>query len=346
MASAYTFNIFVVNNDPTCDSTTIQSQVTLTACSETYLVKIGSHSDAQGPFNVYTGTTSGTPVFSALTRAQIISGVTFVMNNNDPSCFVTPTPTQTETPTQTPTVTPGLSPTQSVTPTQTPTPTVTPTVTITPNLSHTPTPSITATPTVTPTLTPTPTVPTKYAYLFIEPQTGATNIGQYLYDLDNNRTFFGFTNSSVPDTADANQFDIDMNEYVSFSGWTGGTFPAVQSSIVPQISGGVDDYGNAISAYNFKTHKVSAGSVGSPGWYIWIIPTGATNGGQQTQIDYNGNANALTTVYTDSTIRANTFTYTGSTIPAGTYRVYTTFADLAFYINDNDNIYFKGNTVV
>jgi hypothetical protein len=226
-----------------------------------------------------------------------------------------------------------------------PTPTPTPTPSVTPNLSPTPTPSVTPTATITPTPTPTPSELPKLAYLFIEPQTGSTLIGQYLYDLDNTRLFFGFTNASMPDTTDVTQFNVDMNQYVSYSGWSNGVFPAVQSETVPQTSGGVDSFGNAIQAYNFKTHEVSAHTINSPAWFTWIIATGFTNGLQQLQIDYNvnGNPNVFTTVFTESTIRSQTFTYTGSTIPPGTYRVYTTFSDFAFYITDNDNIYFKGN---
>jgi hypothetical protein len=49
----------------------------------------------------------------------------------------------------------------------------------------------------------------------------------------------------------------------------------------------------------------------------------------------------------DSTIYTDTFNYTGSTIPTGVYRVYTTFADLAFYIDNTANtIYFKGDTII
>ncbi len=341
MASAYTLNIFVVNNDPTCSATTIQSQVTTTACSETYLVKISSQSNALGPFAVYSGSTGTTAIYSAATRTEMVAGLPIVIYNDDPICVTTPTPTPTPTATVTPTVTPTatITPTVTSTPTQTPGATSTPTPTVTPTETTTPTP--------TPTITPSPSAALEYAYLFIEPQSGSTSIGQYLYDLDNARTFFGFTNSSIPDTSNSSQFNIDMNDYVSFSGWTGGTFPAVQSESVPQTSGGVDTYGNAITAYNFRTHQVAAGSVGGPAWYTWIIPTGSTNGLEQIHIDFNinGNPNSLNTIITDSTIRNYTFTYTGGTIPVDTYKVYTTFADLAFYITDNDNIYFKGNTV-
>lgn len=277
-----------------------------------------------------------------------------------PTCPTpTPTPTPTLTPFLSPTPTPSITPTISLTPTITPsntptltvtpsiTPTLTPTPTVTSFLSPTPTPTLTVTPSVTPTLTPTPTTPLKYAYLFIEPEFKSSLIAEYLFGLDNTRSFFGFTNFSSPNTSNSTKFNIDMNDYVSFLGWTNGDYPAVRSENVPQTSGGFDDYGNTIVAYNFKTHKVNANSIGGPAWYTWIIPTNATNNLKQILIDYNvnGNPNSLTTVITESTIRNNTFTYTGSTIPPDTYRVYTTFADTSFYITDNDNIYFKGNTV-
>ena len=160
--------------------------------------------------------------------------------------------------------------------------------------------------------------------------------------------FFGFTNLSSPDTGNPSQFDTDMNTYIGFSGWTGGTFPAVRTQQVPQVTGGVDSFGNAVIEFNFTTHEVPAGTVTGPAWYMWIIPTGSTNGGIQTLIDYNNNGapNTLTTVNTESTLRSNTFTYSGGTIPAGTYRIYTTFTDVAFYLTNNNDIYFKGNTVI
>jgi hypothetical protein len=303
---AILYDIIVVNTDPTCVNS-ITQQVSITGCPQTIIVRISPNSSALGPFNVYTGTTGTTPIYSAQTRTQMVAGQPISLF--DPAACITPTP--------------------SVTPTITPTPSVTPT----------------GTPTSTPTPTPTPTPASEFAYLFIEPQTGATNIGQYLYDSGVN--FFGFTNLSSPDTSNAVQFNLDMNAYVEFSGWTTGLFPAVRTQVVPQSTGGVDSYGNAIIEFNFTTHEVPSGTVDSSAWYMWIIPTGSTNGEIQTLIDYNnnGNPNTLTTVNTESTLRSNTFTYTGTTIPAGTYRIYTTFTDVAFYLNNNDDIYFKGNTV-
>jgi hypothetical protein len=275
----------------------------------------------------------------------------------DPDCpnCILPTPSQTPSNTPTPTVTPTNTATPTVTPSETPTNTPTPTVTPTPTLyisptptsTQTPTPTITETPTQTPTNTPTPTQtpPTIYrAYLFIEPQTGSTSIGQFMYD--NGSNFFGFTNESQP-SQNQPLFNTDMNLYVDYSGWTNGEFPTIIEQMVPQVSGGVDMYDNPVVAYNFTTTQVPANTVGCQSWYTWIIPTILTNNGKQSEIDFNptGNPNLLTAVRTEQTIYTYTFNYTGSTLPNTTYRVYTTYPNNIFKLNNTQNIYFRGNSI-
>jgi len=285
-----------------------------------------------------------------------------ILNVPKPTPTPTPTNTPTKTPTPTPTVTP--SPTATFDPCKLPTPTPTSTVTTTPTPTMTPTPSVTctnpcgckpgkptptptptktATPTVTPTLTPTPTT-VYYAYLFIEPISGSTNIGQWMYDGGSN--FYGFSNTSQP-TQSATTFNIDMNRYVDFTGWTNGYFPTIISQSVPQINGGVDSFGNAKVSYNFLTTEVPENTVSGDAWYTWIIPVSLTNNEIQTVIDLNvsNNPNLFTQVNTESTIYSYTFNYTGSTIPNTTYRVYTTFPNTIFQINDSQNIYFRGNSI-
>lgn len=271
---------------------------------------------------------------------------------NSPTRTQTPTPTTTQTPTATldPCKLPTPTPTTTVTPTVTPTPTPTPSVTCTNPCgckpgkpTRTPTPTKTSTPTVTPTLTPTPTT-VYYAYLFIEPISGSTNIGQWMYDGGSN--FYGFGNTSQP-TQSATTFNIDMNRYVDFTGWTSGQFPPVISQTVPQVNGGVDSFGNAKVAYNFLTTKVPENTISGDAWYTWIIPISLTNNEKQTVIDLNisNNPNLFTQVATEGTINTYTFTYSGSTIPKTTYRVYTTFPNTIFQINDSQNIYFRGNSI-
>ena len=264
----------------------------------------------------------------------------------------TPTPTQTttQTPTQTPTqtVTPSVTPTYnpcSISPTPTPTPSITPTHTPTP--TNTQTPGASATPTQTPTMTKTPTptpTPAYFAHLFIETITGSTNIGQWMYNSGSN--FFGFTNNSQP-AQNQIQFNIDMNKYVDFSGWTNGQFPTIINQFVPQQSGGFDSFGNPIVRYNFLTTEIPQGTIDVNAWYTWIIPVSLTNNQTQTAIDVNvdGDPNSLVTVLTENTINEYTFTYTGNTIQPVTYKVYTTFPSRIFALNNNQSIYFRGNTV-
>ena len=261
----------------------------------------------------------------------------------------TPTPSITPTISVTPSITPTNTPTISVTPTITPTSTVTPTVTPTLTPTTTPTPSVTIglTPTQTPTNTKTPTptpTPVYLAYLFIEPSTGSTNIGQWMYDGGSN--FFGFTNNSQP-TQNQVTFNTDMNRYVDFSGWTSGLFPSLISQTVPQSSGGFDSFGNSIVQYNFLTTGVPQNTIPVQAWYTWIIPVLTTNNERQTDIDLNtlGNPNMFTAVATEGTINSYTFTYTGSTITPTTYRVYTTYPNTIFKLNNTETIYFRGNAV-
>jgi len=272
---------------------------------------------------------------SLLTPPRDVYGTyTILLEGADcPSILNVPLPT----PTPTPTVT--------TTPTTTPTPTVTPTVTPSFNPCPPGPPSPTPTKTVTPTKTPTPTpTPVYFAYLFIEPVSGSEDIGQWMYD--NGRNFFGFTNYSQP-TQNQAAFNIDMNTYVNFSGWTNGLFPSLIQQTVPQTSGGEDSFNNSIVAYNFLTTRIPSGFVNGFGWYTWMIPVSLTNNERQIMIDINtsNNPNLLTGVGTEQTINSYTFTYTGTTIPQTTYRVYTTYPNTIFKITDTQNIFMRGNTI-
>ena len=182
MPSLDTVSIFIVNEDPGCSSNTIENQVSFSACSETYIVRISPQSNAAGPFSIYTGSTSGTPVYSAVTRVDLVAGQSILFYNADQTGCETPTPTPTPTITPTVTTTPSVTPTEtpgsSLTPTPSITPTITPTVTTTPTETQTPTPTVTSsvTPTITPTETPTPTItPTETPTPTVTPTETPTN---------------------------------------------------------------------------------------------------------------------------------------------------------------------------
>jgi hypothetical protein len=291
------------------------------------------------------------------TSVLVPSGVTYYVCGSSPSnpinltlslgsyCFGGTCPTPSSTPTTTPTVTPTVSLTPSLTPTNTPTISITPTISVTPSVTASLTPTPTYTPTLTPTMTPSSTPTSMVAYLFIEPKSGDTVIGNYMFT-NGSPQFFGFNNATQP-SSNPSDFNFEMNLYVDYSGWTSGSFPSIITSYVPQTTGGNDSFGNPIVAYNFETVQVSAGTVSTDAWYTWIIPIGLTNLQYQTQIDFStSNPNILTNVLTEATIYTNTFTYTGTTIPPITYRVYTTYPSVDFYLNNTlDDIYFRGNTV-
>lgn len=278
-----------------------------------------------------------------------------VKNSNCPYFLTiprnTPTPTPTLTQTKTPTPTPTITPTPTSTynpckfPTPTRTPNQTPTPTRTPNQTPTPTrtlpPCLSQTPK--PTNTPTPSRPPNYfAYLFIEPVTGSSAIGQYMYNSGSN--FFGFTNASQPSQSQPN-FNFDMNLYINYSGWTTGSFPQILKQVVPQTSGGDDFFGNPIVKYNFLTTEIISNTISGQSWYTWLIPTVALNNEIQTEIYLNpfGNPTQQESVATEPTINSFILTYSGTTLPQGTYRVYTTFPNQIFKLNNNNNIYFRGS---
>jgi hypothetical protein len=156
MPSLDTVSIFIVNEDPGCPNTTVENQVNFSTCTETYIVRISAQSNAAGPFSVYTGSTTSSPVYSALTRTELVAGQSILLYNADQTGCETPTPTPTPTVTPTPTQSPVV-PTPTPTSTSTPTPSVTPTNTPTSTQTTTPTNTASVTPTVTPTNTQTPT---------------------------------------------------------------------------------------------------------------------------------------------------------------------------------------------
>ena len=65
--------------------------------------------------------------------------------------------------------------------------------------------------------------------------------------------------------------------------WNNGVLPAIIESDIPQTSGGVDDYGNAVVADNFKTVKISKNTVNSLAWVNILIPVNAMNGDTKRQ---------------------------------------------------------------
>jgi len=325
-----TYKLIVINTDPICENS-IENIITgVTSCSR-YFLQLNPSSHSKGPFDIYVDTIESIPLYDNITREQFLIGVTVELD------CITPTPTKSITPTNT--TTPTVTPSISITPTVTPTIPVTPSNTATPTI--TPTKTVTPTSTVTPTVTP--TQPELFAYLFIEPVSLNVDFSNWM---GVSNTFKGFSNGIGPSIS-ANTFNQQLNKYISYSGW-GVNAPQVRIADISRVSGGLDNYGNLIQDYLFKTHEVPANTVSGYSWYTWVISTGATLGNTLSNIGVNnfGDPNSLTPVGLNLLYGNLTIDYTGSTIPQSTYRVYTTFNDTNFRLLNDNNIYFKGNSFI
>jgi hypothetical protein len=157
------FTIYVVNRQVGCDNEVFKV-VSADPCDD-FLVQLVDTSVGQGPFDIYVDSLDNDPIETDVTRSELITGVTIILNCNTPTPTITatntpaasasntPTVTRTQTQTPTPSTTLGVTPTS----TQTVTPTLTTTPTNTASLTQTPTRTITRTPTTTVSLSQTPT---------------------------------------------------------------------------------------------------------------------------------------------------------------------------------------------
>jgi hypothetical protein len=330
------YSISVINTAPGCDDEVEQS-ITADFCSS-YNIKLVPGSGALGPFNVFV---DNIIYYSAVTRANMLVGVTVNLD-----C---PTPTPTKTPTSTPTNTPTVTPTPGVTPTNTPTNTTTPTNTSTPTPTNTPT--VTQTSTGTP--TPTPTNLPFSAYLFPEPldSTSQAQLGQYLFD--NGSTWFGFGNSGgVPSSSN---YANNMLTYLQFSGWTGGNGNFITNvnnlaGPIRQAAGtGLDIFGCIQNQYTFGSIEVELTEINPAVQYnytIWIPLDGV--GGTLTNMTVDiGQATPCTSTILDGGIpesalaAINVTVPFGQIIPSGQYRVLWNFT-IPTSLPLGTSIYFKG----
>ena len=266
----------------------------------------------------------------------------------------TPTPTSSETPTQTPT----LTQTPTVTPTISESPTPTPTVTPTTGITQTPTPTLTTTPTLTP--SPSPAGPP--ALIFIESSddavnpSGDPNTDILAYMLATGATtWYGFQVSGIPNFGDVNQIG-DFLLWMDWPGFVNGTPNNTNATLtvnIPQVSGGIDSYGNVIDAYTFITTEVTAGTVTGSIYYIFLAPLTQTNNQiySQIAIDYNNSPQSMISYNTETSLRTTNINYMGPNWETVTYRVYTQSPNNGFTngspgVLDTTNNYFKGSTLI
>lgn len=67
------YSVFVVNNAPGCENY-VEQQISLSACTNV-IIRITSNTNAIGPFDVYKDSLETTPIFTGMTRQQMLDGV-------------------------------------------------------------------------------------------------------------------------------------------------------------------------------------------------------------------------------------------------------------------------------
>jgi hypothetical protein len=163
----------------------------------------------------------------------------------------------------------------------------------------------------------------------------------------------GFQSSGLPDFTDPSQIN-DFKIWMDWSGFKTGTTNNLNGTIsvnIPQTSGGVDSFGNAIEAYKFLTTEVPSNTVRGNIWYVVLAPLSMTNNQtyDKVGINYNGNATSLTLTNTDPNTKAQNIVYSGSNFVNTTYRIYTNSSNWnvgAPGVFDITNNYFRGGTLI
>ena len=299
-------SIIVVNTATGCD-TSVEQQVEVSGY-QCFIVRLPVDSDAIGPFDVYTGSTEEVPVYTDISRNQLINGVTV--------CFGIP---------------PSASPSPTPTATPTPTPSITPTITSTPGVS----PSVTPTRTLTPTPTPSSSEGPAYsAYIFPEPQdsTSQADLGNYMFT-NGAINFYGYSNSGTYPAGP--NYASDLNIYVQYTDWAGGVGNFISnvaslSGDIRQASGaGTDTYGCPQAQYTFGSVRITTSQINPNIQYVysvWIPLAGVGGTMSNMTLDSGYGTPCATDISNGGTpdpINAsiNVTVPGGCAIPAGTYRV-------------------------
>lgn len=356
------YKFIISNQDPVCGSSYEQT-INTSGCT-TFLLKLNTLSTSEGPFNIYIDTINSTPIYTNVSRSQLLTGLQYSLECPTPSATPPSTPCVTRTPTitPTPTLTSGLpqTPTPTISSTPSITPSITPTISVTKTITPSITPTISITPSLTPSITPsftpsiTPSLPIFYAYIFAEPQTfnDGANLENYMIN-NYAASWGGYQFYGVPD---ADNYSNNMNIYAHYSGWTSneGNYtysPTALSGVMKRTNNySEDSFGCPQNQYTFETIRIHSNQLNTDIKYfysIWI-PTNSI-GGVMNNMLIDAGSSPCGTDYSeqgipDAIASQNVFVTSGAAIPVGQYRVI--FLALLNLPNTNkllSDIYIKGN---
>ncbi len=189
------------------------------------------------------------------------------------------------------------------------------------------------------------------AYIFVEPRLKHTMIKNYLMTVPftGRLPFVGFHGVGLGENLKSNF--PNFSNYINMPHWIDGRLPQIMQVDIPQISGGIDTFGNPIQAFNFKTVKITKNTVNdSFSWVVVLVPIDAMYNDTKRQrrihiVEKAGNITKSSTVYTtDNVLSGTIINYSGNRIPAGQYRVYTTYPSTGMRLNLNstNDVYIRG----
>lgn len=165
-------------------------------------------------------------------------------------------------------------------------------------------------------------------------------------------TWFGFWISGVGIGFNTE----DASVYLDWPGWQTGTennLLGYISAPVPQVSGGVDFYGNHKNAYLFETMQVPPQTERGNTFFSFWIPLELMADGDELMTtvgtSYNGSANCFWSTNVSSSFSAVDVVYTGENWPQTTYRVFAAPLNSGLNLGsatewNNDFYYFKGGS--
>jgi hypothetical protein len=201
-------------------------------------------------------------------------------------------------------------------------------------------------------------VVTPKAYIFIEPNEKFQTVKTYLSSLPKSPSspinFTGFFG------VNGNAWKFTYQNYVDMPYWNNGTLPSIIESNIPQITGGLDSYGNPKLAYCFETVKIPKNTTVGMAWITILIPVSAMDNDTKrlrTVYSYekNGTTGAPITngswkgfTYTmDNVLFSHVINYQGNRLPKGLYRLYSTYPStgLRANLNAKNDYYLRGNSI-
>ena len=150
------------------------------------------------------------------------------------------------------------------------------------------------------------------------------DFANYMYE--NGSNFYWMSYSTFPE----NSFDIEL--MLSWSGWVNHPDAFAISVDVPQVSGGLDSYGNGKIAHVFETVHINLPE-NTAAWITVLVPQSVMSNSTSvyTSVSYSINDNPLTCAGASVSPIISSYLgcYTGTDFAHGHYRMYTSFSSPA-----------------